>query len=189
MKEQDVEGRIEDQDSLWNLVLIGFMASGKTTVGRMLARQMERDFVDLDQMIEAAQGMGVSEIFDRYGEEHFRELEEHMVEEVSDREGLVLAVGGGAVLRRKNVQMLKNGGILYLLKVDTGEVLKRVAEDETRPLLEGKGRARRVETLLRDRLTVYEAVADYEVETVGRSPGDVADEVRKDFLLRTRTVD
>ncbi len=175
-------------DIIWNIVLIGFMASGKTTVGEILAKRMERDFVDLDIMIEAAEGVSINEIFATHGEGYFRDLESRMIEEVSDKEDLILAVGGGAVMRKKSVERLKSGGILYLLAIDAAEVMSRIEGDRSRPLLETDDSERRVEELLEKRLAVYEEVSDCEVSTVGREPDEVAEEIERDFQVRVLSV-
>ena len=167
-----------------NIVLSGFMASGKTTVGTILAKSTGMPLVDTDDVIEQEVGQAVTEIFANDGETRFRELERRVVAVESAREGIVLAVGGGAVLDERNVTELKKRGILYFLDVTAGEVASRVGEDSSRPLLPGDSSD--IESLMRERARTYRDTADVVVPTSGRDPRDVAGEIASDFESRRR---
>ena len=150
-----------------NLVLCGFMGSGKTTVGRLLAEKKGRRFVDLDLWIEEREGMPIAAIFSKYGESRFRELERRAVDELSFETGLVIAPGGGALLDPENAAALKAGGVVVLLDAGLPSLRARLEGDETRPLLWGEDRDAAMEALYRARIPVYRAVADAAVPADG----------------------
>ncbi len=159
------------------------MASGKTTVGRLVSEATGMPLVDTDILVEESAGMAVREIFETGGEEGFRRLERQMIARESARDGVVLAVGGGAVLDPRNVAELRRGGVLYLLDVTAGEVADRVGADGGRPLLpEGPGE---VERLMSERSGPYLEAADVVVPTTGREPLDVARDIISDFRSRS----
>lgn len=148
-----------------NIVLCGFMGSGKSTVGRLLAQQLNRTFVDLDSYIEKTAGQTVREIFSTVQEEGFRRLETAAVAELCSQTGLVLALGGGTVLKAENVALLKQNGIIFYLKVSAETVLQRLKGDTTRPLLLGSEaeKMQKVCTLMQQRTPLYTAAADVEI--------------------------
>lgn len=127
-----------------NVILCGFMGSGKTTVGKLLAEHLGMDFVDTDHSIEADQGKSISRIFEEKGEDFFRDLEHEKCIEISKRDSLVVATGGGALTFDRNVHVLKNNGIIIYLDVPFEVVVERVGDCETRPLFKDKEKARRL---------------------------------------------
>lgn len=164
-----------------NLVLVGVMGAGKSTVGRILAERFQRPFVDTDERVERAARMPVGELFARYGERHFRALEAEQIRHAAALRGQVLAVGGGALLDPGNVTQLRGTGDLVLLDAEPVELAARIAaEDEgmSRPLLAGASNPEEVLAELRLRRdAVYVAAASHSVDTTGRTPEEVADEV------------
>jgi shikimate kinase len=142
-----------------NIVLTGFMGTGKTTVGREVAARLGRSFVDLDDLIEQQAGKPVTEIFARDGEEAFRALEAAACRKVSAPAGLVVATGGGAVLSAANREALAAGGTLICLKAGPEILLARLASADDRPLLRAPDRLERMRTLLAEREAAYSAVA------------------------------
>ena len=164
-----------------NIVLCGFMASGKTTVGKLLADLTGMELVDTDRLIEQDTGMKIKEIFKSKGEDRFREMERRKVVEVSGMDGLVIAVGGGAVLDSRNVEDLKRKAVVYLLEVSPEDVVRRTRTDE-RPLLARE--ATDIESLLRSREQAYLDASDVVVGTKGKSPGEIAGEIADDFFVR-----
>lgn len=158
------------------IVLIGFMGSGKTSVGREIARRTGAEFVDVDERIETASGRSVPEIFAGAGEPAFRELEREAIREAVSVPGRVIATGGGAFQDEENRGLLRAYGPVVLLSVTPETVLARLAEDRTRPLLAAGDRERRIRELLAARLPGYRA-ADFAVAADGRTVEEVADAV------------
>jgi shikimate kinase len=166
-----------------NIVLSGFMASGKTTVGELLGRMLGLPLVDTDSLIEEETGRTVRQIFEEEGESRFRELERQVISRECERHGAVLAVGGGAVLDRGNVDSLKERGVVYLLSVSPEEAGRRAGTDRGRPLMADD--PAEVRELLSSREADYRAAADVVVETCGKEPGDIAGEIARDFASRS----
>lgn len=160
-----------------HVFLIGFMGAGKSTVGKIVAERLGLPFMDLDDTIEQSAGRSVREIFDSEGEATFRELESQALASLSDVEPSVVACGGGVVISPENRTMLKSSGIVVYLRVSAGETLARLGDDDTRPLLAGPGGLIAATALLDARESLYEAVADIAVETIGRTPDEVASTV------------
>lgn len=160
-----------------NIVLCGMMGVGKTSVGIRISELTGRRWSDTDIVITNRYGR-ISDIFEYYGEAHFRTLETEIVRELAKQEGLVISTGGGLVLKPENSEMLKKGGKIFFLRASFETLLVRVRADENRPLLKDTGKtAERLETLLRERTPVYEHVADFIVDTDGKSVDEVAREV------------
>jgi shikimate dehydrogenase len=150
-----------------NLTLCGFMGSGKTTCGRLLAQKLNRRFVDLDEYIEKQEGMSVSEIFAKKGEPAFRQMESNAVEQLSRSGGLVIAAGGGTLLKPENAAALRANGIVVLLDASLETVRERLKDDTTRPLLHQPNSTDAIDFLYRERIASYRAVADYTVPADG----------------------
>ena len=147
-----------------NIVLCGFMGCGKTTVGKRAAKLMKRSFCDLDQYIEQKAGMTVSEIFARQGEAAFRQMENEAVREISKTGDMVVACGGGTVLRPENVEAFhENGSLILLLDVPLPVLQERLKTDTTRPLLQKPDRNRVIADLYRQRIGKYRRAADVTV--------------------------
>jgi shikimate kinase len=162
------------QERIQNIALTGFMAVGKSAVGRTLARKLKRPFVDLDKLIEKAEGMKVSEIFDQKGEAYFRQREKELLAEVLERQGQIIATGGGVVLDLENVKRLRDKALLVCLVASTDVLLKRAGRGGKRPLLKGSNRKERIEEILRQRASQY-AEADACVETTDLTVDEVAE--------------
>jgi shikimate kinase len=161
------------------LLLIGFMGAGKTTVGRILADTLARPLTDLDALIERRSGRSVEQLFDDVGEEGFRDAELDALREAMSDQDAVIACGGGIVTHDESRSVLREAhGVVYL-QVDGDEAFARVCEQLAgRPLLQGADPARaRAMLEVRDRL--YAEVADFTVDTVGRSPEQVADTIAR----------
>lgn len=171
-----------------SFVLVGFMGSGKTTVGEALAKTLGWQQVDTDALIEQTQKKAISQIFRENGEEGFRQMETALLQEMADRPeaadgtGQIISTGGGIVLRQENRQLLHQLGTVVLLNVQAPTVVARVGRDSARPLLQGKDRLRRVSTLLARRQPAYHDTADLVVDTDGKTPDEIAAEI----LRRTR---
>lgn len=148
-----------------SLFLIGPMGSGKTSVGRQLSRKLNLDFYDVDREIEARCGVDIPTIFEFEGEEGFRERESTILEELTERDGIVLATGGGSVLRPENRTLLKDRGYVILLSVDLKEQLRRISLNSNRPLLNTDDPARRLKEIMVERDPIYKSLADVEIST------------------------
>ncbi|WP_411337553.1 shikimate kinase [Ruminococcus gauvreauii] len=163
-----------------HIILIGFMGSGKTSVGKQLAKVMQLPFVDMDELIVQKSGMEITEIFERYGEAHFRELETECLKELSeDRERKVLSVGGGLPVQSRNQPYLKNMGTVILLEASVQTLLRRLKHDSSRPMLKGGDLQQKIETLQEQRKAEYEKVSDVRVVTDNKGFSQIVDEIRK----------
>ena len=147
-----------------NLVLCGFMGCGKSTVGRLLAARCGMTFVDTDSYLEEQLGQSISSLFATEGEAVFRAHETAVCRTLGARDGLVLATGGGAVLRDENVEALRKNGVIVWLQVGVDCVLERLRDDCTRPLLQRPDKEDAVRTLLHDRAPLYARAADITVD-------------------------
>jgi shikimate kinase len=156
-----------------NIILCGFMGCGKTTVGRSLSELTGLLFVDMDAAIEEKAGMPVADIFSKFGEEGFRLREREACAELASRQGLVIAVGGGALTFRENVDTLSKTGDIVLLDVPLSIILKRLEGDNTRPLLARPDREQAARELYDSRLPLYRAAADFIVDGCGK-PDEIA---------------
>ena len=160
-----------------NIVLCGMMGVGKSTVGVRVAELTRRKWVDTDILIENRHGK-ISDIFEYYGEGHFRALETELVGELAKADELVISTGGGLVLKPENAELLKRNGKIFFLRASFETLLKRVRADETRPLLKDTGKtAERLGELLAERTPVYEHVADFIVDTDERTIEETAREI------------
>lgn len=163
--------------------LTGFMATGKTKVGRLLARRMGRRFIDTDDMVEERAGMTIAGIFSEKGEAWFRDLEHACVVEVASRGDVVVALGGGAITQERNRDAIRESpGLLVCLQADLDTILERVNRKETRPLLAGLNREQKrekIERMLEERTPFY-ASANLAVKSCGeRSPEETAEEIHR----------
>lgn len=148
-----------------NIVLSGFMGSGKTTVGRRLAAALHMQFVDMDLYIEEKTGMTVKEIFAQFGEPHFRALETETVKELAKSSHFVIATGGGTLMQPQNIEGFHaGGGVIYYLDVPLAALQERLKNDKRRPLLQTPDRRAVIERLLNERRPKYLASADVIVD-------------------------
>lgn len=143
-----------------NVYLIGPMGSGKTTIGLRLARKLDLEFLDSDHELEAQTGASVSLIFDVEGEKGFRERETRMLEELTARNGVLLATGGGAILRKENRNLLGGSGLVIYLRTSVAQQLQRLRRDRSRPLLQTADRKEKLAHLAEERNPLYEELAD-----------------------------
>lgn len=148
-----------------NLILVGMMGSGKTTMGRILARHLGGDFVDSDEEIQLRTGVTIPHIFDVEGEQGFRQRETAALESLVQRDGLVLATGGGAVIAPENREMMKQNGIVIYLKASVHDLWLRTRNDRNRPLLQTGNAYEKLSTLLHQREGYYQQVADIVMPT------------------------
>ena len=153
-----------------NIILIGFMGAGKTTIGKLLAKETELAFVDTDERIEQEQGQKIPDIFAQEGELYFRDLETELLQRMQeDTYGSVVSVGGGMPVREQNRALLRSLGCVVYLSAGKQTILERVKKDGSRPMLEGGSLEERVERLMREREGYYRQAAHIDVRTDGRS--------------------
>ena len=159
-----------------NIVLVGFMGTGKSVVGRVIAQKLEFHFIDTDDVIEQTSKAKISDIFAEHGEVYFRDLESQAVKSVALMKNQVVATGGGVVLRSSNIDLLRTGGPIFCLNATPKAIWERVRSSRNRPLLRGPEPLKKIETLL-DKRAPYYALADHQIETTGVSVDRVADEI------------
>ena len=161
-----------------NLILCGMRGAGKTTIGIKIAELTGRRWYDTDGMIVDRHGK-ISDIFEYYGEAHFRKLETEIVKELALKDELVVSTGGGLVLKSENNAILKQNGVIVFLRASLETLAKRLNVDGTRPLLQTSTESirDRLERLMRERMPVYEHVADYIVDVDGKTPEAIAKEI------------
>ncbi|MDH3981562.1 MAG: shikimate kinase [Kiritimatiellaceae bacterium] len=159
-----------------NIVLVGFMGSGKTTVGKLIAEKTGMPLLDMDALIEDRAGKSINEIFADDGEARFREYEREMAQELSAKEGQIMSTGGGIVLNPDNIADFEKTGLVVCLLADAETVLDRVKHDSSRPLLAGDKETKILE-ILESRKHLYESIS-HSIDTSGRpSPVPTAEEI------------
>ena len=159
-----------------NIILIGFMGCGKSTIGRKLEHLLGYPLVDTDDLIEQKTGLSVTEIFATRGEEYFRALEAAMLHELAapNAPRRIISTGGGIVTRKRNRNLLKHLGYVVWLQAPVDVILERTSRNRDRPLLRTENPREKIETLLTERKPMYAAASDIEVETIGLDAGEIA---------------
>ena len=147
------------------IYLVGPMGAGKTTIGRMVARELGFDFIDSDHEIEKRTGVDIRTIFDYEQEQGFRDRESRVIKSLSKRKQHVIATGGGAVLRERNRQVLSSSGFVVYLKVSVRQSLIRTRKDTNRPILQSGDPYQTLTNLAAERTPLYESIADFSVDT------------------------
>ena len=160
-----------------NVFLVGPMGAGKSTIGRLLAKELDFPFKDSDREIEAKTGADIPWIFDVEGEEGFREREEAMIAELVQEQGLVLATGGGVVMRESNRTALANNGLVVYLRTSVEQQLQRTAKDRQRPLLQTADPEKVLRELMAKRDPLYQEIAHLVIETDQRGPKVVVNSI------------
>ena len=161
-----------------NLILCGMMGAGKTTIGIKIAELTGRRWYDTDGVIVDRHGK-ISDIFEYYGEAHFRKIETEIVKDLAQKDGLVISTGGGLVLKKENNALLQENGKIVFLRASVETLAKRLKVDGERPLLQTstENLRDRLERLLKERAPVYEHVADFAVDVDGKTPETIAEEI------------
>ena len=161
----------------YNIFLIGFMGAGKSTISDYLKNALAMDVVEMDQCIVERQGMSISDIFETYGEEYFRELETNLLIEMQSQSNVVVSCGGGVPMRERNVVEMKKNGRVVLLTAKPETILERVKDNHDRPLLENNKPVPFIADLTEKRRAKYEAAADIVIETDGKSELEICEEM------------
>ncbi len=163
-----------------NLILFGFMGTGKSSVGRIAANRLQLPFVDMDMEIEARTARTIVDIFAKDGEAVFRSIERELVVELAGRAGQVISTGGGVVLDRRNIEDFSRTGFLVCLTAHEDELIRRLARARNRPLLEDADKEAKLRALLRARRPIYESIPNV-IDTTRLAPRDVATAVVRLF--------
>ena len=163
-----------------NIYLVGFMGTGKTEVARLLAKRLNRTFVDMDELIIARQKMPIRDIFQKKGEPYFRKLEKDLVSELVKKDNLIVACGGGTFVDPENIENLKKSGIVICLTSTPETILKRTSRFRHRPLLNGNDPRGRIEELLKKRMPFY-AHAHYTIDGDKITVEETIEEILKIF--------
>jgi shikimate kinase len=159
-----------------NIVLTGFMGTGKTAVGKKLSRLLNMELIDVDTEIEKYQVMTINEIFKKFGEPRFREIETEMIKKLSGKKNIIISTGGGAVLKQENMDALRKRGVIVCLMAIPETILKRTGHSSNRPLLKVEDPSARIKELLDFRKPFYEK-ADIMIDTEGKTPLQIAEEI------------
>ncbi|GFI61888.1 shikimate kinase 1 [Clostridiales bacterium] len=162
-----------------NVVLVGFMGCGKTSIGKKLARLMNYEFVDMDIEIEKSSNMKITEIFEICGEEKFRKMETELCMELSERKDCVIATGGGVIKNEKNIELLRQNGIVIYLKASPEDIYRNLRNDCTRPLLAGGNKLEKIKTMLAERRSLYEERSDISAEIGGMRASEAAEIIKE----------
>ena len=164
-----------------NIFLIGPMGSGKTSVGKIIAKALAKEFHDTDQEIEANTGVDISYVFDVEGETGFRKREEKLVEVITQKKNIVLATGGGAIESENNRRCLANNGFVIYLETSLEDQVLRAKPSRKRPLLQNVEPKQKLQELMQKRKSLYESIADTIVNTEGHKPHSLAQQVIENF--------
>lgn len=164
---------------LGNIFFIGLMGAGKTTIGRLLAKQMGKVFYDSDHEIERKTGVKIPLIFELEGEAGFRKREAAVIEELSQLDNIVMATGGGAVLAPENREFLKSNGQVIYLRANVHDLWQRTRNDKTRPLLQGGDIRQKLEQLYIERDPIYTSIANCIVDTGAQSAHDITNHIEQ----------
>ncbi|NLK20913.1 MAG: shikimate kinase [Epulopiscium sp.] len=143
-----------------NIVLMGFMGCGKSTIGKLISQKIQSEFVDTDFLIEKKIGISISSFFEKYGENSFRQIEEEIISEIAQGKNQVIATGGGIIKNFNNISNLRANGIIVYLNASPSHIFQNLKGDTTRPLLNTKDKLETINALLNERKPLYERYAD-----------------------------
>lgn len=160
-----------------HIFLIGFMGVGKTTVSQKLGELMSAEEIDMDAVIVRESGMSISEMFEKYGEDYFRDRETDLLRRIRAYSPAIISCGGGCVLRAENVALMRECGTIVLLTAEPRTVYYRVNNGDSRPILNGHMNVDYIAGLMEQRRPAYEGACDFSVRTDGRRPGQIAAEI------------
>lgn len=159
-----------------NIILTGFMGTGKTAVGKELAQLLDLKLIDVDTEIEKSEKMTINDIFKQFGEPRFREIETDMIKKISRKKNVIISTGGGAVLKQENMDALRKTGIIICLMATPETILKRTSINSDRPLLKVENPFEKINELLNFRRPFYEK-ADIIIDTEHKTPLQIAEEI------------
>lgn len=160
-----------------NIFLIGFMGAGKSTIAAELKKKLNMSLVEMDARIVEEQGMSINEIFEKYGESHFRDIESRLVADIKDEGNKIVSCGGGVVVREENVKCMKENGFIVFLSATPETIFNRVKDSNDRPILNGNMNVEYIKGLMEKRRALYEGAADIKIDTDGKNVGEICAEI------------
>lgn len=163
----------------FNIMLIGFMGTGKSTIADKLKEKLQVEQIEMDALIAKEAGMSIPEIFETYGEDHFRDLETAMLRKFQEKKPVVVSCGGGVVLREENIEIMKGQGRIVLLTASPQTIYERVKNSTDRPVLNGNMNVEYISSLMEKRRARYEAAADITVATDKKTVEEICQEILK----------
>lgn len=167
----------------YNIVLIGFMGAGKSTISDYMSTMFAMKVVEMDQIIEQREGMSISDIFEVYGEEYFRDAETNLLIEMQSESNVIISCGGGVPMRERNVKEMKKNGRVVLLTASPETILDRVKDSHDRPVIENNKNAEFIGELMEKRREKYQAAADIVIKTDNKSVMDICEEIIHELLV------
>ena len=165
-----------------NIFIVGAMGSGKSSVGRLFAQRCQKEFLDTDHEIENDSKLDIATIFEKYGEEEFRKKETKLLEDLSGVENHIVATGGGIILKKENVDIMKKMGMIVFLDIDLKTQIKRVKYRKHRPLLKNTDLENRLKILKSERDPIYNTIADYIIDVSRKDKKTVVEEIKNKLL-------
>lgn len=166
----------------YNIFLIGFMGTGKSTISDYMSTRLALEVIEMDQLIAEREGKSISDIFSVYGEEYFRNLETQLLIELQSRRNVIVSCGGGVAMRERNVEEMKKNGRVVLLTAEPKTILERVKGNNDRPLLNGRKNVEDIKNLMETRRAKYEAAADVVVSTDGKTVPQICEDLIRKLL-------
>lgn len=160
-----------------NIFLVGFMGAGKSTVAKILKNKLNMNLVEMDARIVEEQGMPITDIFAKYGESHFRDIESKLILTLGDEGNTVVSCGGGVVVRPENTEYMKKNGTVIYLAAKPETIYERVKNSTDRPILNGNMNVEYIAELMEKRRALYEAAADIRIDTDGKNAEEICEEI------------
>ncbi len=167
----------------YSIVLIGFMGTGKTSIAKALSERLNMELIDTDECIVKRTNMTIPEIFEKYGEYSFRQIEHDTIKDLKDRKGTIISCGGGACLRNENISNMKENNKVILLEASPKVILERIIGDTDRPVLKGKMDIDNIENIMNIRKASYHRAADIIIDTVDKTILEIVDEIIEKLRL------
>lgn len=168
----------------FNLMLIGFMGTGKSTVAGKLKQMLQVEQIEMDALIAEEAGMSIPDIFEKFGEPHFRDLETEMLRKFKEKKPVIVSCGGGAVLRDENIEIMKGQGKIILLTATPQAIYERVKDNHDRPVLNGNMNVEYISELMEKRKVRYEMAADIVIATDGKTVDEICNEILEEVKAK-----
>lgn len=167
----------------YNIVLIGFMGTGKSSVAKNLSERLNMELIDTDECIVKRTDMTIPEIFEKYGEGRFRQIEHDVIKDLKDKKGTIISCGGGACLKKENISNMKENNKVILLEASPKVILERIEGDSNRPILKDKMNVDSIEDIMKIRKSSYHIAADIIIDTIDKTILEIADEIIRKLEL------